>query len=83
MKYSVRRRSNGSIPLTKLTNRPVREVGHVREHSDHPYDEDMVFCPHLVVDDVLPTPTGLLDIHGNEIVRVAEWGFHQDNGTED
>lgn len=81
MKYSVRRRSLGPIWPPLETDRHRDGGVLVKERSDHPYDEDMVFCPHLIVDDVLPTPTGLCDMHGNEIVKVPEWGFHQDNGT--
>jgi hypothetical protein len=49
--------------------------------SFYSWDEDLCYLPSLYVDDVLPQPTGLCDMHGNEIVKVHEWGFHQDNGT--
>jgi hypothetical protein len=39
----------------------------------------MVFCPHLIVDDIVHEDTGLIDYEGNRIVKVHEWGFHQDN----
>jgi len=62
--------------------RRVRDTGGtqvIRPRGDHPYDEDMVFCPQLIVDDIVPEDTGLVDHEGNRIVKVHEWGFHQDH----
>ena len=50
-----------------------------RPQGNHHYEDDIVFNPQLIVDDIIPEDTGLVDCDGNRIVKVHEWGFHQDN----